>query len=135
MRNLYKSIFAVSIIFFLVMGISSCSENDEDVSAPSITIKRPVENDTIHMSNNRVYIEVKAENNADIDHMILTVITQSGTLLYKYEETQIDKHSYACNKNFTEDDIEVITKVKLIVTVENEYHAWRKKEVNFFLAP
>lgn len=135
MRNFYNSILLISIAIGLSTAISSCSENDDDVSAPLITIKRPVENDTVHLNNNKVYIEVKAENNADIDHMVLTVITQSGTLLYKYEESQIDKHSYTCSENFSPKNINMVTKVKLIVTCENEYHAWRKKEVNFFLAP
>lgn len=135
MRNLYTSIFLIGIVIALATAISSCSENDDDSSAPSITIKRPAENDTIHLTNSKVYIEVKAENNADIDHIVMTVITQSGALLYKYEESQIDKHSYTCIENFSPDDIERVTTVKLIVTCENEFHAWRKKEVNFYLTP
>lgn len=135
MRKLYSSIFLIGIAIVLVTAISSCSENDEDVSAPLISITRPAENDTIHLNSSKVYIEVKAENNADIDHIVMTVITPSGTLLYKYEESQIDKHSYTCSENFSPDDVDRLTRVKLIVTCENEFHAWRKKEVNFYLAP
>ena len=135
MRNFYNSIFLISTVFVLVTAISSCSKNEEDISAPSITIIRPAENDTVHLKNSRVYIEVKAENNSNIDHMEMTVITQSGILLYKYEEDQIDKSSYTSSENFSLDDIDIITKVKLVVTCENELNAWRKKEVNFYLAP
>lgn len=135
MRNLYTSVSLIGIVIVLVTAFSSCSENEEDVSAPLITINRPAENDTIHLNHSKVYIEVKAENTADIDHIMMTVITPSGNLLYKYEESQIDKHNYNCSESFSPDDIEMVTRVKLIVTCENEFHAWRKKEVNFYLAP
>ncbi len=133
MRNFYSSLFLISAIFVLTTFISSCSDNDEDASAPIITINKPAENDTIHLTKSNVYIEVEAENNAEINNMVLKVITQSGTILYTYEEDQIDKHNYTCTKSFSYDGINTVTKVKLIVTCENEYHAWRKKEVNFYL--
>jgi len=133
MRNFYSSLFLISALLVLAVFISSCSDNDEDASAPIITINKPAENDTIHLTKSNIYIELEAENNAEIDNMVLKVITQSGTILYTYEEDQIDKHKYTCSKNFTYNGIDMVTKVKLIVTCENEFHAWRKKEVNFYL--
>lgn len=125
----------MSVLTVMIMGISACSENEEDVSAPEITIRKPIENDTIYLSKSKIYIEVKAANNVDIDYMKMEVITQSGTLLYNYKESNIEKPTYICIEDFTYEDLYMLTKVKLIVTCENEYHAWRKKEVNFYIAP
>jgi len=133
MRNFYSPFLLISAVLVCVTFVSSCSENEEDVSAPTITIKKPIENDTIHLASGKVYIEVKAENNAKIDEMAMKVITQSGTVLYNYEESKIEKYSYTCTENFSCDDLYTVTKVKLIVTCENEFHAWRKKEVNFYI--
>jgi len=133
MRHFYSLIFRIVVALLLVTVISSCSENEDDVSAPSIIIIKPTENDTIHLSKSKVFIEVKAENNADISNLRMTVNTQTGKLLYNYVEDQIDKHRFTCSEDFTYDDLYMLTKVKLIVTCENEFHAWRKKEVNFYI--
>jgi hypothetical protein len=133
MRKFYHLILLICSVFIIMISISSCSEKEDDISAPTITIKKPAENDTIHLEHSNVYIEVKLENNANIEKMLMTVTTQSGVLLYKYEEDQIDKPSYSCNEYFNNNTIYMISKVKLIVTCENEFHAWRKKEVNFYI--
>lgn len=135
MRNLHSSILLFSFFFILITVASSCSENEDDVSAPEITITKPAENDTIHVAKSKVYIEVKSNNSANIDHLEMTVSTQSGTPLYMYEEDHIKNHSFSCSEDFSCNDIAVVTKVKLIVTCENEFHSWRKKEVNFYLTP
>ena len=133
MRHFYSSTYLISIALVIITAMSSCSENEDDASAPSISIIKPAENDTIHLDKSKVYIEVKAENNADINNLKMTVYTQTGTLLYNYEEERIEKHSYTCREDFTCDDVYLLTKVKLVVTCENEFHAWRKKEVNFYI--
>lgn len=133
MRNFYHLILLISSIFVIAAGISSCSEDEEDISAPTINIVKPVENDTIHLEKSNVYIEVKIENNANIDDLVMTVTTESGNLLFNYKEDQIEKNSYSCIESFSSDNIYTLTKVKLIVTCENEFHAWRKKDVTFFI--
>ena len=135
MQHKYFSFFLITVFLILFTALSSCSDNENDISGPSITIIQPVANDTLHSTGHSVTVEVKSAGKVNIDEMEMTVKSQSGTVLFTYEQYSIGKQSYTCIESFVPHDITEVTKVTLNVKSTNELKAWNKKSINFYLMP
>lgn len=93
--------FCLSSALLVVAFITaSCSEKDDDIAAPSITIIRPIENDTIRLTNNFLTIEAVAQDHVGINDMEMNVIDNSGAVLFSYDKDKIETTSYSCLEQF-----------------------------------
>jgi hypothetical protein len=134
MRNLYSSLYLISTVLVMAVAISSCSENEEDIAAPSITYTYPAENDTIQVVNNSITIIVTAQDKVKLDEMAMVVKSQSEYFPYnsEYKKDDIDSQTYTCNEKFYL-SITKTTRMKLIVSFQNKFHNWNKKEIDFYV--
>lgn len=114
---------------------SSCSEKDEDIAAPSINILQPGENDTIDLSNGPVILKVTAQDHVSVEDMEMEVRDNTGTVLYSYDEDDIEVPSYTCIEEFHPEGITILTRMKLTATFENEYKNWTSRSVTFYVKP
>jgi hypothetical protein len=113
----------------------ACSEKDEDIAAPSISILLPKQNDTIDLSNGPVRIKVAAEDHVSVDDMEMVIKDNAGTVLYSYDEDDIEVPSYNCNEEFYPEGITKVTQMKLTATFKNEYENWTTESVTFYVKP
>jgi hypothetical protein len=134
MQKKYISLFMINAAL-IVIAISSCSKDNEDIAAPLITIIRPVENDTVSLTNGFVIIEVVANDNVDIHDMEMNVRDQAGNVIFSYDADDLEDHSYTCIEQFQPKGITEITRMKLTVTFENEYKNWESKAIDFYVKP
>jgi hypothetical protein len=133
MRKIYLSFNLILAV--LVLILSSCSENEEDIAAPSIIIVQPIANDTIHLTNGTVTIKVTAMDRVIINDMEMEVISKTGTVLFTYDNDYIDNQSYTCNENFYPTGITETTQMSLSVTFENEFKNWNTRTIIFYVKP
>jgi hypothetical protein len=119
----------------MATAIISCSENEEDIAAPSINIIQPHENDTIYLVNGCVYVKVEARDNLEILDMEMELEDQSGTISKSYDNDDINNQSYSCNEKFELTGITSKTKMTLKVTFENEFWNWKSKTIIFYVKP
>lgn len=135
MQKKFLIFFLANAAFIMALAFSSCSEKDEDIAAPSITFIHPVENDTVKLYNGSVAIEVLAQDHIRISDMEMTIKDQAGTVLFTYDQDDIESPSYNCHELFYPSDITKLTRMKLAVTFSNEYKNWTSKTISFYVKP
>jgi hypothetical protein len=135
MRNRYNLIILAAAVIIILIGMVSCSNDKEDIAAPSINILQPIENDTVKLTNGFVQIHVVASDHVDIHDMEMNVKDETGKVVYEYDLDDLREHSYACDEKFYPGTISHVTLYRLTVTFENEYKNWETKGINFYVKP
>jgi len=135
MRISYSLLFLMLAVFFLGTVVSSCSDSDEDIAAPTITFIQPHANDTIHLLNGSLTIKVKAEDKVNIKDMEMVLTDESGNISEEYDNDYIDNQSYTCYEPFELTGITHKTKMSLRVTFENEFKNWSAQSIVFYVKP
>lgn len=135
MQKRYFTFCLINAALVMAIVLSSCSEKDEDIAAPSITIIQPVENDTIQLLNGFVTIDVVARDHVSISDMEMSIKDKSGTILYTYDVDDLEDQSYTCHEKFYPTGITKVTKMILSVTFSNEFENWTSKAITFYVKP
>jgi hypothetical protein len=135
MKHRYMFFFLINAALVMAIAAPSCSKQEDDIAAPSITILQPAENDTIKLNGGFVTIKVFAQDHVNIKDMEMTVTNQTGAILFSYDADDLENQSYTCNEEFYPQGITKLTPMKLTVTFENEYENWQSKSINFFVKP
>ncbi|MEI6750596.1 MAG: hypothetical protein ACOYMF_11405 [Bacteroidales bacterium] len=135
MKQKYRMFCLICAALVVAFMAASCSEKEEDIASPSITIIRPIENDTIRLTNNFITIETVAQDHVGINDMEMNVIDNSGTVLFSYDKDEIETTAYSCMEQFYPEGITKVTQMKLTVTFANEYKNWNSKSINFYVKP
>lgn len=102
---------------------------------PSITITKPVENDTIQLKNGFITIEMLARDRVRINDMEMNIEDKLGTVLYTYDKDDIENTSYTCHEIFSPIGLTKLTQMKLTATFSNEYKNWITKTITFYVKP
>jgi hypothetical protein len=135
MRHRYLLPVQFILMTITALFLTSCSENEEDIAAPSISIIQPAANDTIALSNGYLIIKVIARDKVNIDDMRMTVQDESGNIFYSYTEDDINEQSYTCTEIFYPTGINKKTRLTLCATAENEFKNWGSGTINFYVKP
>ena len=136
MQQKYLIFCLINAALVVAIVSSSCSKNEEDISAPDIAIIKPAENDTIQLENSYLYVHILITGNADLKNMAMNVkdALTNANIGY-YSNYTISGESYICKEPIKLDYISAVSKVTLIVTCENEYNASKSKTVTFYVKP
>lgn len=135
MQNRYLVFWLINAALTLSIATSSCSKNAEDIAAPSITITKPTENDTIQLKNGVITIELLAKDRVRINDMEMSIEDKLGTVLYTYDKDDIEDISYTCHELFSPIGLTKVTQMKLTATFSNEYKNWITKRITFYVKP
>lgn len=137
MRKLYNLLYIVCAAVVIEIVLSSCTKNQEDIAAPVITYTYPAENDTIQIVNNSITLRFIAKDDVKIDKMSMDLICQSEMFSYstKCSEDNIDSHYFDCAENFSLYGMSGTSRMKWLLFIQNEFHSWRKIEINFYVNP
>ena len=135
MRKIYSSFFLISAVLFIALGLSSCSENEEDIASPSIIFKKPVNNETIQIIDDSISITVEAVDDKYVTDMEMIVKNESGAILIDYDKDDIKSQNYTCDEKFYLHGITKKTRMKLIVKFKNEFQNWNEEEIDFYVKP
>ncbi len=133
-----KKYFMRSLLYaglFMAAAFLACSKNEEDIAAPSITFIHPVENDTVQLKNGFISIVVMAQNHVNVSDMEMNVKDKSGTVLYSYDQDNIEKTAYTCDEKFYPSGITKVTEMKLSVKFSTEFKNWTSKTITFYVKP
>lgn len=131
MRKNFYSFNLVLTVLVISLNLSSCSENEEDIAAPAITINQPVANDTISIINSPFSVQVTAQDRVNISYMEMEVISKAGVVLFNYDKDYIVNQSYTCNENLYPVCITGTTQMILSVTFENKFKNWNTGQITF----
>jgi len=137
MRKLYNSNILIGTALLLIIGLSACSENDDDISAPTIISTYPAENDTIQVVLNSITVSFAAKDDVKIDNMSMNITSQSESFPYtiQFAEDAIDNQNFNCVECFPLYGLTKTTPMKWTFYLQNEFHSWKKKEIDFFVRP
>jgi hypothetical protein len=137
MRKIYNSINLISAAFLLIILLSACSENDDDISAPTVTSTYPAENDTIQLVLNSITVSFAAKDDVKIDKMSMNITSQSESFPYsiQFAEDAIDNQYFNCVECFPLYGLTKTTPMKWTFYLQNEFHSWKKKEIDFYVRP
>jgi hypothetical protein len=119
----------------MAVYLSSCSENEEDIAAPSIIFKKPVNNETIQVIDDSISIIVEAADNKYVTDMEMIVKNESGAILIEYDNDDIKSQNYTCDEKFYLHGLTKTTKMKLLVKFKNEFQNWNEEEIDFYVKP
>lgn len=135
MKKKYFMRFLLYAGLVMAFAFSSCSKNEEDIAAPSITFIHPVENDTVQLKNGFISIVVVARDHVNVHDMEMSVKDKSGTVLYSYDQDNIENTAYTCDEKFYPSGITKVTEMKLSVMFSNEFKNWTSKSITFYVKP
>jgi hypothetical protein len=135
MRKIYISMIFVIAALLMIISFLSCSKNHEDIAGPSIFFKQPVPNDTLQIIDDSITIIVEGVNNNYLESMNMTLITESGVTLPRYDNYGIDSQDYTCEEKFYLGGITKVTRMRLIVEFENVYYNKNEEEIDFYVKP
>ena len=135
MRKIYSSFYLISAVLLMAIGLSSCSENQEDIAAPSIIFKKPVKNETIQVIDDSISITVEAADDKYVADMEMIVKNESGAILIEYDNDDIKSQNYTCDEKFYLHGLTKTTRMKLIVKFKNEFQNWNEEEIDFYVKP
>jgi len=135
MRKIYSSFYLISVVLLMAIGLSSCSENQEDIAAPSIIFKKPVNNETIQVIDDSISITVEAADDKYVADMEMIVKNESGAILIEYDNDDIKSQNYTCDEKFYLHGLTKTTRMKLIVKFKNEFQNWNEEEIDFYVKP
>jgi hypothetical protein len=127
----------IGTVLLLTIILSSCSKNQDDIAAPTITSTYPAENDTIQLVNGYITLRFKAKDDVKIDKMSMNIISQAESFPYSisFTEDTIDDQNFNCEESFPLYGITKTTPMKWVLFLQNEFHNWKKVEINFFVKP
>jgi hypothetical protein len=134
MQQKYLIFCLINAVLVLAFVSSSCSKYEEDISAPDIDIRIPVENDTIQLQNSSFPVYIFITGKADLKKMVMNVKdVLTNTNLGYYGNYSISEESYTCDETIKLEYVTAIRKVTMTVTCENEYKASKSKSVAFYV--
>jgi hypothetical protein len=136
MRKIYNSSYLFSKVSKIATAISSLYKNTEDKGSQSITIIKPVANDTVHLANDdSVTIKVLARDIAKIQEIEMEVKSKSGVIFFSDKEDVIEDQCYTCVEDFYLTGLTKKTRMTLCVAIKDEFKNWKKKTINFYVTP
>lgn len=137
MERIYNLLFIFTAVFVIDIALSACSKNQEDIAAPIITYTYPAENDTIQLVNNSITLRFIAKDDVKIDKMSMDLICQTEYYTYSTEfaEYNIDSQYFDCAESCSLYGISKITQMRWILFIQNEFHNWRRIEIDFYAKP
>ena len=135
MKKKYSMRCLVFAVLVMASAFSSCSKNEEDIAAPSITFIHPLENDTVQLQSGFISLVVMAQDNVNLRDMEMNLKDKSGTVLYSYDQDNIENTAYTCDEKFYPSGITKVTEMKLSVMFSNEFKNWTSKTITFYVKP
>jgi hypothetical protein len=139
----------MSVLSIMIMGISACSENEDDISAPSLIIYRDneyknvlKENDTITLTfnpyNSDLHIYIAAKGNAFLNQMTIGLKNlDNPSQVFITETTMAPKHEtdFEYSEEFRLNGIKEITRMLLFVTCDDCNGKYREMSRKFYVKP
>ena len=136
MRKIYRIIYRTIAILILAIIVWSCSKNEEDISAPNIMFIYPQAGGIVQLQNNYLHIKVDVKDvNVHINNMKMEVFNNEEGIYWEYaKDTNIYEY-YPCKECVKLDPVNKKIKMRLTVSVTNEFKATRNKYIDFYLSP
>lgn len=151
MRKIYSSFFLVAAGLVMAMDISACSENEEDIAAPLITIYKDnklnvlAEGDTValttysYVTSLNLYIEA-TNDNVPMKEMTLELKCLSNPSIkdiYSPESFQLNNETYYYYPEsfYLNNKITEIIRMQLNITCENYYDHTKTLYRKFYIKP
>jgi hypothetical protein len=137
MRNLYRIFFLIATVLVMGNGLTSCSENEEDIAAPKIIINQPAENEIIGLdTNHEVNIDIEAkEEHGNLKDMIMYVSNESKYHVCDESKGNIKHPEFQFHDSFPLPGITQLTKLTLYVSFTNESGSFKEVYRVFYVQP